>query len=45
MRKTILSGDNLITRKERIRRKRCVYIAIAVIIAVAVFMIAISSVQ
>jgi hypothetical protein len=45
MRKTILSGDNLLKRKEDKRKKMCIYVALAVIIAVAILMIAVTSVQ
>jgi len=45
MRKSILSGENLLKRNEKARRKKCIYIAFAVIIAVAVLMMAVASVQ
>ena len=41
MKKSILSGDNLLKRKEKEakRRKVCIYVAFAVIIAVGILMI------
>jgi t-SNARE complex subunit (syntaxin) len=45
MGKSIFHKDNLLKRNERIKRKKCIYIAFAIIIAVAVFMLAVSSVH
>jgi hypothetical protein len=45
MGKSIFYKHNLLKRNEKVRRKKCIYIALAVIIAVAVFMLAISSVK
>ena len=45
MGKSIFHRDNLLKRQERIRRKKYIYIAFAIIIAVAVFMLAVSSVH
>ena len=45
MGKSIFHIDNLQKRKERITRKKYIYIAFAIIIAVAVFMLAVSSVH
>ena len=41
--KTILSRDNLLKSKERKRRKKCIYIALWIIIAVAVLMCTVAS--
>lgn len=45
MGKSIFYRDNLLKRKKEKRRKRCVYIALAIIIAVAIFMLAVASVR
>ena len=45
MGKSIFYRDNLLKRNEKIKRKKCIYIAFAIIIAVAVFVLAVSSVK
>ena len=43
MRKSILSGDNMLRWKEKKMRKKCMYIAFAVLIAVALLMCTVAS--
>ena len=45
MRKTILSADIILKNKQRKRRKKCIYIAFAIIIVVAVLMCTVASVK
>lgn len=45
MRKSILSGDNMLKWKEKKLRKKCMYITFAILITVAVLMCAVASVS